>query len=195
MNIINERKTHINPRIINWRLAEKDMGTGILMCGLNGTGESTLGKALAKKLNFYFIDNEDLYFSKTNPEYLYAAPRTRMEVEQLLLDEIAAHENFVFASVKGDYENAIALFQYAILITVPRELRMQRVKNRSYEKFGNRMLPGGDLHDQEERFFEFVKGRGEDSVEEWIKTLNCPVLRVDGTDSVEKNVEFIMERL
>ena len=34
------------------------MGTGIMICGLNGTGKSTLGKALAEKLHFYFIDNE-----------------------------------------------------------------------------------------------------------------------------------------
>ena len=41
------------------------MGTGIMICGLNGTGKSTLGKALAEKLHFYFIDNENLYFSGT----------------------------------------------------------------------------------------------------------------------------------
>lgn len=45
------------------------MGTGIVLCGLNGAGKSTLGKALAEKLNFYFIDNEELYFSKTDPNY------------------------------------------------------------------------------------------------------------------------------
>ena len=31
---------------------------------------------------------------------------------------------------------------------------MQRVKKRSFQKFGNRMLPGGDLHEQEEKFFD-----------------------------------------
>ncbi len=30
------------------------MGTGIIICGLNGTGKSTLGKALAEKLHFLF---------------------------------------------------------------------------------------------------------------------------------------------
>ena len=38
------------------------VGTGIVICGLNGAGKSTLGKALAEKLDFYFIDNEDLFF-------------------------------------------------------------------------------------------------------------------------------------
>ena len=53
---------------------------GIIICGLNGTGKSTLGKALAEKLHFHFIDIENLYFPKTNPNYIYASPRTRKEV-------------------------------------------------------------------------------------------------------------------
>ena len=62
------------------------MGTGIIVCGLNGSGKSTLGKALANKLNFYFIDNEELFFPKTDLNYIYAAPRSRNEVERLLMD-------------------------------------------------------------------------------------------------------------
>ena len=30
------------------------MGTGILICGLNGCGKSTIGKALAAKTGFHF---------------------------------------------------------------------------------------------------------------------------------------------
>ena len=37
---------------------------GILICGLNGCGKSTLGRQLAERLGCRFIDNEDLYFSK-----------------------------------------------------------------------------------------------------------------------------------
>lgn len=58
------------------------VGTGIVICGLNGAGKSTLGKALAEKLDFYFIDNEDLFFPKTDPNYIYASPRTHEEAEK-----------------------------------------------------------------------------------------------------------------
>ena len=172
------------------------MGTGIVMCGLNGTGKSTLGKALAEKLKFHFIDNEELYFSKTDPCYIYASSRTREEVEKLLFSEIKAHENFVFSSVKGDYGEAIyPFFQYAVLIVVPKDIRIQRVKNRSFQIFGNSMLPGGDLHEQEEKFFDFVKSREESVVEEWVHSLNCPIMRVNGTKSIEENTKIIQRRL
>ncbi|MBS5874061.1 MAG: AAA family ATPase [Clostridiales bacterium] len=172
------------------------MGTGILICGLNGAGKSTLGKALAEKLHFYFIDNEDLYFPKTDPNYMYASPRTREEAKKLLFREIKAHKNFVFASVKGDYgEEIYPFFQYVILIDVPKDIRMERVKNRSFQKFGNRMLPGGDLHEQEEGFFEFVKSRAENTVKEWVQLLSCPIIRIDGTKPIEENIDFIIKEI
>ena len=172
------------------------MGTGIIICGLNGAGKSTLGKALAEKLNFHFIDNEDLYFPKTDPHYLYVSPRTKKEVEELLLNEIESHENFVFASVKGDYgEIFYPFWQYAVLIEVPKDIRIQRVKNRSFAKFGSRMLSGGDLYEQEKHFFDLVKSRAENSVEEWTKSLNCPVIRIDGTKTIAENINFITEHI
>ena len=120
---------------------------GIIICGLNGTGKSTLGKALAEKLHFHFIDIENLYFPKTNPNKIYASPRTRKEVEKLLLHEIKTHKDFILASVKGDYgEDIYSLIQYAILLDVPKNIRLKRVKKRSFQKFGNRMLLGGELY-------------------------------------------------
>lgn len=172
------------------------MRTGIIICGLNGAGKSTLGKALAEKLHFYFIDNEDLYFPKTDPNYIYASPRTREEVEKLLFCEMEAHENFIFASVKGDYGEAVSpFFRYAVLIDVPKDIRIQRVKNRSFQKFGDRMLLGGDLYEQEERFFDLVASRAENTVEDWVQSLNCPIIRVDGTKSIEENINLIIERI
>lgn len=169
------------------------MGTGIIMCGLNGAGKSTLGKALADRLNYRFIDNEGLYFPKTDPDYMYAAERTREEVEELLLSEIKTHEDFVFTSVKGNYGKALPFFNYAVLISVPKEIRLRRVKERSFRKFGERMLPGGDLYEREQGFFEFVSSRAENTVEEWIRTFDGRVIRVDGTKPVDKNISLIIE--
>lgn len=172
------------------------MGTGIIICGLNGSGKSTLGKALAERLHFYFIDSEDLYFPKADPNYSYASPRTREEAEELLFCEINSHENFIFASVKGDFGEAFYPFlKYAVLIEAPKDIRMHRVKNRSFQKFGSRMLSGGDLYEQEENFFHFVQSRAENTVEEWVKSLKCPVIRIDGTKPIEENINFLMENI
>lgn len=172
------------------------MGVGIIVCGMNGSGKSTLGRALAEALGYRFIDNEDLYFPKTDPNYMYATQRTQEEVEKLLMDEVKEHGDFVFAAVKGNYgEDIIPFYNYAVLIEVPRDVRLERVRERSFKKFGDRMLKGGDLHEREEAFFEFAASRSEDYAEEWVKTLKCPIIRVDGTKPIEENVAIIIEKI
>lgn len=86
-------------------------------------------------------------------------------------------------------------FWYAVLNAAPKDIRIQRMKNRYFQKFGNRMLSGGDLYEQEESFFDLVNSRAEDTVEEWIKCLKCPVIRIDGTKPIKENVNFIIEEI
>ena len=169
---------------------------GILICGLNGTGKSTIGSILAERLGYNFIDNEDLFHPKIDPGYIFSNPRSREEVELILNTMISENNQFVFSAVKGDYgENLIAALDYAILIEVPREIRIQRVKERSYQKFGKRMLPGGDLYEQECAWFTLVENRSEDYVSKWIEQINCPVIRLDGTLPVMDNIDYLLSIL
>lgn len=172
------------------------MGIGIIVCGLNGSGKSTLGEALSDKLGFHFIDNENLFFPKNDSYYIYASPRSREEVVKLLMNEVRTHENFVLAAVKGDYGNEILPFyKYVILIDVPKDIRLNRVRIRSFQKFGNRMLPGGDLHEREEAFFNMIISRTEDYVEEWVQSINCKIIRIDGTRPIDENIRLIIEQM
>lgn len=82
-----------------------------------------------------------------------------------------------------------------MLIDVPKDIRLKRVKKRSFHKFGSRVLPGGDLYEQEENFFDLVRSRADNTVEEWVRSLSCPVIRVDGTKPVNENVKFIIEQI
>lgn len=38
----------------------------------------------------------------------------------------------------------------------PKDIRLRRVKNRSFRMFGDRILPGGDLYKQEEEFLSLL---------------------------------------
>lgn len=165
---------------------------GIILCGLNGSGKSTLGRALAESLGWRFIDNEDLYFPKNDPSYLYGGQRTQEEVERLLLEAVREDDRFVFAAVKGDYGEAVLpYYERAVLVEVPRELRLPRVQQRSLDKFGERAMPGGDLYEREKWFFDHISARPEDYAERWLEAVDVPVLRVDGTRPVGENIERI----
>ena len=168
------------------------MGIGIMVCGLNGSGKSTIGKALADKLGFHFIDNEHLFFSRLSSDEPYINPRSHDEATNILMNEVRDNPNFVFAAVKGDYGREILpLYTHIVLIEVPKNIRMQRIRNRSYSKFGERMMAGGDLYEQEEQFFNFAEARSEDCSHNWAQTLSCPILKIDGTKPIEENVSLI----
>ena len=166
---------------------------GILICGLNGSGKSTLGKALASRIGYEFIDNEDLYFPKTDPAYAFADPRSKEEAIRILEEKIAGNGRFVFAAVKGDYgDKLIEALDCIILVDVPKQIRSQRVRDRSYRRYGERILPGGDLHDTETAWFSLTDSRPEDYTEKWLETAHCPVIRTDGTLPVEENVAYLV---
>ena len=166
---------------------------GILICGLNGSGKSTLGRALAGRIGYEFIDNEELFFPRTDPSYAFAGPRSREEAVRILEERIAGNNRFVFAAVKGDYGGKlIASLDYIILMDVPKPVRSRRVRERSFSRFGERILPGGDLHDREAAWFALTDSRPEDYTAKWLETVNCPVIRVDGTLPVEVNTEYLV---
>ncbi len=165
----------------------------VIVCGGNGAGKSTLGKTLAEAMGYKFADIEDYYFDKTDPDYRYASARTRDQVSELLLEDMKQYPEFVLASVTGNYgDEIVSMFTGAVWISVPKDIRMKRVKDRSFQKFGDRIFPGGDLYEKEKRFFDMVEHRREEDVEDWLKSLRVPVIRVDGTKPVDHNVEEIM---
>lgn len=166
------------------------------MCGLNGCGKSTLGRALAQKIGFHLIDNEELFFTRNAADEPYQNPRSRAEVEKLLMEEVRKHGDFVLAAVRGNYgKEILPLYRYTVLMEVPKEIRMERIRNRSFQKFGSRMRAGGELYEQEEAFFRTAASRPEDYAAAWTRTLDCPVLSVDGTRPVDENVEWIVRQM
>ena len=64
------------------------MKNHILICGLNGSGKSTFGKALAKEINAAFKDIEDYYFPNRRAVDAYTDPRSKEEVSELLLNDL-----------------------------------------------------------------------------------------------------------
>ena len=165
---------------------------GIMVFGANGSGKTTLGRELACILNFKFIDVEAYFFEES--EIPYTAVRSREEVIKLMLDDIFVHGSFVLASCMGNYGDEIPLYyELAVYMEAPLELRLQRVIDRTYKRFGERACKGGDMYEQECKFYDFVASRPLSDIEEWGATLSCPVIRVDGTEDWRVNAWKIAE--
>jgi len=76
-------------------------------------------------------------------------------------------------------------------LDVPLDIRMKRIRQRAIDKFGDRVLPGGDMYEQEEKFFSYAEKRTPEKIEGWLATLSCKVIRLDGTKPIQVSVELI----
>ena len=165
---------------------------GIIVFGANGSGKTTLGRELARLLSFKHIDHEDYAFNKS--EMPYTNPRTNEECIELLLADIEKYRSFVITAVTGDFGNEIPqYYKLAVYLKVPIEIRMERVKQREYDKFGDRVREGGDMYEQRLKFHKFVVSRPLSRIDQWAKTLTCPDIYIDGIEDWHTNAVKIAE--
>lgn len=166
---------------------------GIIVFGANGSGKSTLGRELAHVLNFKYMDIEDYHFIKS--EIPYTVERSHEDCLNLMLNDIEEHHSFVISSVTGDFCDEISsMYDLAIFMSAPLEVRIERIKQRAFKQYAERVCEGGDMYEQHTKFINFVTSRSLSRIEQWAKTLRCPVIHVDGTKSISENIEWIVEQ-
>ena len=95
-----------------------------------------------------------------------------------------------------DYGNTInAMYDCIIYIKVPLEIRLNRVKQRGINNFGDRVLEGGDMYEQERNFYDFVATRTMEKTDTWLRSMKCPIIFVDGTEPIANNAKMIIENI
>lgn len=181
------------------------MPRGIILFGAMGVGDTTLGKAVAERLGYPHIDLDD-YHWRWDTKIPYTVFRSKEERTESIMAAIAQHEHFVMSgsmwSIRKSFE---ALFDLAVFLTAPAEVRAQRLRARSRNRWGKRVLPGGDMYEASELYRDYLAwARKYDTDirpgacllqhEQWIAELSCPVLRLDGTTPISENTDLIVSQ-
>ena len=183
------------------------MPNGIIIFGGTGVGDTTLGKQLAEQLNWPHFDIDD-YHWRWNTKIPYTIFRSAEDRTEHLMHDLIKHERFVMSgsmwSIRKAFEH---FFSLAIFMTAPFEIRAERLQSRDLARWGDRVLPGGDMFEANgghkdyfavARLYDTDKSMQASSImqhEQWINELPCPVLRVDGTKNVDVNVKLVMGNL
>ena len=184
---------------------------GIAILGLNGTGKSTLAHALAKQTGRFEMDVEDYYFPhqrasrisaleggevKPSEGIPFALSLSKDEVQRALIGDMDAHPEFVIAGVTMNWcDEILGRIDAAFLLSAPAEVRLERIRGREERRFGARVLPGGDMHAQQEQFRRMARGRNPKDAEESAARLGCPVIALDAQLPTEENLRTILEYL
>jgi hypothetical protein len=77
---------------------------------------------------------------------------------------------------------------------------MERLHRRERERFGERILPGGDMYEVSQAFLTWAASYDEGGLdirsrrlhEEWLGTLPCPILCFEGEYSIEEHLAVLM---
>ena len=174
---------------------------GIIVFGAPGSGTSTIGRALARKLGFSYFETDDFSGEKIDTPP-FRKSRTLEERTSLLQLAICSCENFVISGSMWDWgESFIPYFDLAVFITAPVNVRIDRLEKREREEYGERIKQGGDMFDYHRNFIEWSKTYDTDNPdrslklhEQWITKLPCAVIRIDGANDIYENIERITEQ-
>ena len=175
------------------------MSRGIIIFGAAGSGKTTLGRELAGRLGFLHIDIDD-YIWRWDTEIPYTVLRSRQERIETLIEAVSKDEHFVMTgsmdSIRGFFTS---LFELAVFLTVPTDIRLQRLGARKSEQFGERILPGGDMYEQNEKFLREAAAydTGEPpqvclkTHKQWAAELKCPILYLNGMKAIAENAAWV----
>ncbi|MGN0756615.1 AAA family ATPase [uncultured Treponema sp.] len=176
------------------------MSTGIMIAGPSGSGKSSLGKIVAEKLGFPYFDVDDYIWKKDTPEP-FTQMYSKAEKISRLSGDIEPCEHFVMAGSMSSFHQAFDdKFELMVFLYAGPEIRLQRVHSRAIERFGERILEGGDLYESHRKFLESNRRYETDGSpnlneqKKWIKNLPCAKIELNGTNSLESNAEIIVEK-
>ena len=169
--------------------------------GASGCGVTTLGRALAARLDAVSIDTDDHYWVETDPPY--RKKRTVPERLRRIAAEQARTGRWVVSGrLDGWAEGIVRDAQLIVFLEAPTEIRMDRLRQREQARFGDSLLPGGAMHDIHKEFIAWAAlyeagtepGRSRPKHERWLAAAAIPVLRLDSTRPVDALVSEVLRQ-
>ena len=172
----------------------------IHITGASGSGVSSLGAAFSSLYGYKRLDTDDYFWVMEEP--LYTIKRDVNDRIAMLDNDIRSNEKCVISgSLSGWGDVFIPRFDIVVFLYTPSKIRLERLAKREYEKFGGRIMPGGDMYEAHLEFMEWAGDYDSGGVDmrslalhnEWLNDLECPVIRADGTEPSEKIAKDIMD--
>ena len=166
--------------------------------GASGSGTTTLGRALAARLQCPHFDTDNYFWVPTDPPF--TTQRERTTRQHLLMDALTTHDAWVLSgSLCGWGDVAIPLFELVVFLWIPQDRRMARLRRREHERFGARIMPGGDRYEQSQAFLAWAASyddggmdiRSRQLHDQWLGMLSCPILCIEGEYTVEEQLAVL----
>lgn len=174
----------------------------IHVLGASGSGTTTLGRKLEEVLGYGHFDTDDFFWLPTKPKFQEIRPKE--ERLRLLNEVLKSGEKWVLTgSLCGWGDPLIDQFDLVVFLRIPPDIRMERLRTREKERYGEAIEPGQPQHEAYVQFIEWATKydhggpdmRSKAMHDDWLSRLECPVLRIEEDISVDDKIAMIMEML
>jgi adenylate kinase family enzyme len=173
----------------------------IQIIGASGSGKSTLGKLLSERLGIPLLESDRYYWADAD----FRVSRSDNEKRHMLFADLARYRCFVFTGAPQSWARGYPKeLDLLVFLRLDDQVRMDRLRAREIERFGERAMPGGDHFSETTSFLSWA-ATYETSVEtegntlvahrRLISEMACPVLQLDSSQGVNLLVEVVLKAL
>jgi adenylate kinase family enzyme len=174
----------------------------IHVLGASGSGSTTLGEALARRLGIPHADADRFFWLPTDPPFTTRRPRG--DRLAMLTRQLPADADWVFSGSAISWATVLEpAYDLIVFLRLDPAMRMRRLRRRETERYGARIEPGGDMADASATFLRWAAaydtaGPAQRSLaahETWLVGQTAPVSRLDSALPVEALVTAVLQRL
>ncbi|ASK63994.1 hypothetical protein CFK37_18450 [Virgibacillus phasianinus] len=175
------------------------MKSRIHILGAAGSGTSTLGASLSEVLPHTHLDTDDYFWISK-----YTKQRQVPARRQMLKMDLSLYENWILSGATCGWGNNFkSCFDLVIFLWIPQGIRIARLQQREFERYGNEVLAGGSKYDHSKEFIKWaslydhagMEVRSKTSHEHWLGELSCPIIRMEEDLSVDERVDIVLDYL
>lgn len=171
------------------------------MFGASGSGTTTLAAELARAVELTHIDADDHYWKPSDPPF-----SEKRNIADRLKSMHAAmdSDSWIISGSCHSWANEIIKdADLLVFVHVPKQVRLQRLAKREAERFGGRILAGGDMFEIHNAFLAWAgeydsplfEGRSRAGHEKWLEHQSKPVCRLDGSHPISDLVRHVRARM
>ena len=169
--------------------------------GASGSGTTSIAKLLCNRLGYNHFDSDSYFWMPTADPFTVQRPSE--ERLELMKKDLSSTESWILSgSITGWADELASFFDLVVFVYVPQDIRLDRLKKREYERYGNEILEDGARYEATKEFLDWAAsydsgtfiGRSLTKHEKWLEGINCKVLRIEN-DTLEKSVDTILEAI
>lgn len=171
--------------------------------GASGSGVTTTGQALAQELNTQYLDSDAYFWESTKVPF--TIKRVLSERNSKIRSKLDSLENWILGGSIFEWgENVFPDFDLIVFLWIPPDIRIERLKKREFERYGDVIYTEPDRIKQFQDFMIWasdydantgIASRNLEAHENWLAGILAPILKITGDTTLSERIDLILEQI